>query len=82
MHEPDTILLSSLRLIITKIHAKYLSKRVYGFREKVERTYIQTLRNLYIITGIPSVRLLPLFSTPTRPLELKFGLKLCYDKAQ
>ena len=27
MHEPDTILLSSLRLIITKIHAKYPSKR-------------------------------------------------------
>ena len=38
MHDPNTILLSSLRLIITKIRAKYLSKRVYGFREKVERT--------------------------------------------
>ena len=35
MHEPDTILLSSLRLIITKIRAKYLSKRVYGCREKL-----------------------------------------------
>ena len=31
MHDPDTKLLSSHRLIITMVHAKYLSQRVYGF---------------------------------------------------
>ena len=35
MHHPDTILLSSLPRIITKVHVKYLSQRVYGFQEKL-----------------------------------------------
>ena len=44
MHDPDTKLLSSHRLIITMVHAKYLSQRVYGFGEKVEHPDEQTDR--------------------------------------
>ena len=35
MHAMATILLSSLPLIIVKVHVKYLSQRVYGFQEKL-----------------------------------------------
>ena len=38
MHHQDAILFSSLPHIKTKLCVQYLSKRDYGFREKVERT--------------------------------------------
>ena len=49
MHHPDALLFSSLRNIITKLCVQYLSKRDYGFREKVERTDGRTDEEKYNI---------------------------------
>ena len=49
MHGPDTILLSSHSHMITMTRVQYLSKRVYGFREKVVRTDGRTDRNWEIL---------------------------------
>ena len=42
MHDLGSILLSTLSIIMTKLHAKYLSKWAYGSQEKVEWTCRQT----------------------------------------
>ena len=42
MHDPDSILLSTLCFIVTKLLVKYLTKWAYCSQEKVERTSRQT----------------------------------------
>ena len=46
MHWPGTILLSSFSAIIEKVHVKYLSQRVDGFREKTNRINWNRIREI------------------------------------